>query len=216
MANCCICKKKLGVWGEDKLTLETGRECCYQCAPLLRRLEDADDSKLFFARLDELIKKMDNSSTEHDIREEIENKFHEMAIRKEFTRETENSCPVCGMPMKKTDTSCPRCSSIVTLKQTDTDYTKIATIYNNRFDQFEKNPIYEYRVETVADSPVLGIFDKNDVQKILREYAISGWKLHSAFTNEIGKNAALGINATINQTVLIFERCIKAEDTSTL
>lgn len=43
-------------------------------------------------------------------------------------------------------------------------------------------------------------------------YAIRGWHLHSAFTNEVGKNAALGINATINQTILIFERCIKPEE----
>ena len=50
------------------------------------------------------------------------------------------------------------------------------------------------------------------VQHLINNYAMNGWRLHSAFTNEVGKNAALGINATINQTVLIFERCIKTEE----
>ena len=62
------------------------------------------------------------------------------------------------------------------------------------------------------DSAVLGKFDQDKVQHLINNYAMNGWRLHSAFTNEVGKNAALGINATINQTVLIFERCIKTEE----
>lgn len=72
--------------------------------------------------------------------------------------------------------------------------------------------MYEYKVETVMDSAVLGKFDQDNTQRLINSYAINGWRLHTAFTNEVGKNAALGINATINQTVLIFERCIKAEE----
>ena len=60
------------------------------------------------------------------------------------------------------------------------------------------------------DSAILGKFDKEAVEKVLTEYATQGWHLHSSFSNEVGKNAAVGINATINQTILIFERCIKA------
>lgn len=58
----------------------------------------------------------------------------------------------------------------------------------------------------------------NSVQKALNEWSEKGWKLHTIFTNEIGKCSTssvigvfgLSINATINQTVLVFERCIKA------
>ena len=212
MANCCICGKKIGGWGEDKLTLTQGKECCYQCAPLIRSIESAENSDIFFSRLDELNQKMRNVSTPYDIQSMLETKYQEIAENKGYTRGDDHSCLVCGLPLKKGDISCQKCGAIIDNPNYKMNISEIASIYNKRFEQYRKNAMYEYKVETVMDSAVLGKFDKDKVQQTLRDYAVNGWKLHSAFTNEVGKNAALGINATINQTVLIFERCVKAVD----
>lgn len=63
-----------------------------------------------------------------------------------------------------------------------------------------------------------GEADSDVIQRTLSEYSEQGWRLHSVFTNEIGKSSSttiisflgININATIDQTVLIFERCIDA------
>lgn len=83
--------------------------------------------------------------------------------------------------------------------------------------QLAKNPLFEYRIVTVNDLST-GEIDDDKIQKVLNEWSGNGWTLHTIFTNEIGKTSSAasiggfgaGINATIDQTVLIFERCIKA------
>lgn len=83
--------------------------------------------------------------------------------------------------------------------------------------QLSKNPLFEYQVVVVNDLPD-GQADDDGIQKALNEWSWQGWKLHTIFTNEIGKSSTatsiigfgFGINATIEQTVLVFERCIKA------
>ena len=75
---------------------------------------------------------------------------------------------------------------------------------------------YEYATEYLRDSSN-GILDKSQLDSVLKKYSEEGWRLHSVFTNEAGKNAsstgigglALGSNSTIDITILIFERCIK-------
>lgn len=83
--------------------------------------------------------------------------------------------------------------------------------------QIAKNPLFEYQVIIVNDLPD-GSINDDDIQKKLNEWSIKGWKLHTIFTSEIGKTATstsvggfgTGINATIDQTILVFERCIKS------
>lgn len=87
---------------------------------------------------------------------------------------------------------------------------------NIKEKQIKKNPRYEYKMEVVTDNSS-GEIDKTNIQRLLSEYAMKGWRLHSVFVNEIGKTSSavtsnllgFGINATIDQTILIFERCIK-------
>lgn len=84
--------------------------------------------------------------------------------------------------------------------------------------QLNKNPVFEYKTECINDNPD-GTVNQNTIQHFLSEYAQQGWRLHSALSNEVGKNSSgvligylgLSLNATINQTLLIFERCIKPE-----
>ena len=83
-------------------------------------------------------------------------------------------------------------------------------------NQISKNPFYEYQV-IVVDNLKNGEIDKNKIQRELNEWSTKGWKLHSVFNNELGKTLTavhvgfLGasVNATIDETILIFERCIK-------
>ena len=72
---------------------------------------------------------------------------------------------------------------------------------------------YKYKVEIIADRGK-GNVDKAALQNMLDWYSGSGWRLVSSFTNEVGKNASaggyggvsIGTNATMDETVLIFEK----------
>ena len=86
-----------------------------------------------------------------------------------------------------------------------------------KLEQLSKNPLFEYKVVVINDLSY-GQVDNEKIQDTLNEWSEKGWRLHSIYSSEIGKNStAVSIsgfgsitNATIDQTVLIFERCIKA------
>ena len=78
------------------------------------------------------------------------------------------------------------------------------------------NPVYEYDVQYVYDK-ASGAANIEEIQRLLNDYASKRWRLHTIYVNELGKNsssvsiggASSGTNATIDQTVLIFERQIQ-------
>lgn len=74
------------------------------------------------------------------------------------------------------------------------------------------NEYYEYDVVSILNENH-GQIDRNRMQKILSQYSKQGWKLHTIYSNELGKNAVsllgLGVNATACEDVLIFERRIE-------
>lgn len=86
-------------------------------------------------------------------------------------------------------------------------------------DVIMKNPRYEYKTEFLRDS-YGGMLNKESLDGTLAAYAGDGWRLHSVFVNEAGKNSSsttiggmtTGTNATMDVTILIFERCIKPAD----
>ena len=49
--------------------------------------------------------------------------------------------------------------------------------------------------------------------ELINDHAKKGWKLHTVYSNELGKNALrilnIGVNTTACEDVLIFERRIK-------
>lgn len=73
---------------------------------------------------------------------------------------------------------------------------------------------YTYAVEIVKDSSG-GKTNSSALIYLLNEYGKEGYKLVSAFTNELGKNAVsvgnFGINSTADEVVLIFEKSIVEE-----
>ena len=71
---------------------------------------------------------------------------------------------------------------------------------------------YEYDVVTIINEGH-GQIDKQSILKVLNERAQQGWKLHTIYSNELGKNAVsllgLGVNSTACEDVLIFERRVE-------
>ena len=67
---------------------------------------------------------------------------------------------------------------------------------------------YEYTVEVVYDKG--GAANLQRINDILYDKGRSGWRLIAVSTNELGKNAVsvagFGVNATVDQTLLFFER----------
>ena len=57
----------------------------------------------------------------------------------------------------------------------------------------KRNLLYlnsEYEYETVVINDLItGEIDSEKLQKILESYALNGWRLHSVFTNEVGRNS---------------------------
>lgn len=83
-------------------------------------------------------------------------------------------------------------------------------------DVFDNNDLYEYEIESITDSAT-GYINKGELKELLTRYARKGWRLKFALTNELGINKssvgyggfATGTNATIDETLLIFERKVR-------
>lgn len=97
------------------------------------------------------------------------------------------------------------------LKNEETKKEKINNLKKNGIEEY-----YEYTSLEIIDDDD-GRVDVEYMISQINELALEGWKLISAFANELGKNTssvgiygfASGKNATIEQNILIFERKIK-------
>lgn len=80
----------------------------------------------------------------------------------------------------------------------------------------ELNDVFEYDVVSVLDKDHGGV-DVERLGNVLADHASKGWRLVSAFSNEVGRDSSLsefsgvsiGVNSTIDQNILIFERCVR-------
>ena len=98
-------------------------------------------------------------------------------------------------------------------------------LYAMRLDNLRKQNAegyYEYRVISLSD--VSGLFKKNSgrvnveaMTQALNDLVLDGWHLVTAYSNELGKNALsggvggalMGVNSTVDENILIFERFVK-------
>lgn len=114
---------------------------------------------------------------------------------------------------------CPKCGELVG-DNVDVCFKcrfNFITGYSEIKEQIESiNDIFEYDVVNIIDEPT-GELNTVQLNKELQEHGKQGWHLVTAISNELGKNSysggiggiTSGNNATIDQTVLIFERCVK-------
>ncbi len=97
--------------------------------------------------------------------------------------------------------------------------------YFSRIEQLrekEYTGYYEYKVISMTD--IGGLFKSNsgrvnieEMTMVLNELGVDGWHLVTAYSNELGKNALsggaggalLGVNSTVDENILIFERFVK-------
>lgn len=106
------------------------------------------------------------------------------------------TCPNCGELLGDSVKECFKCHYSYKYKE------------DAKREQLSKNSLFEYKVIVIEDLPS-GEVNTIKIQQTLDEWSEKGWRLHSVYSSEIGKNAIAVVNATINQTVMIFERCIK-------
>ena len=79
--------------------------------------------------------------------------------------------------------------------------------------RIENNSIYEYAIEKIIDMED-GQSPLSQIEISIMNHAKNGWRLHTIYTNEIGKTShpmvlRIGtVNATINETIIVYERVI--------
>ncbi len=132
------------------------------------------------------------------------------------------TCPNCGK--KLTDemikvNMCWECGYILDIKQVEDDdsVAKMQRVdLENRIKENQKRAYatsigrkIEYGVDTVVTNGD-GYTDAEDLEAVLNGRVENGWYLKSAYSNKLGENAirvlGFGVNSTVSQTVLIFER----------
>ena len=92
----------------------------------------------------------------------------------------------------------------------DMNMNKIkAVLHNKVLTEMVKDNEYDY---IVVPNKSDGSTDKEKIEKIIRNHAMQGWRLITMYSNEIGKNAIAGVNATMCEDIMVFERCIKGEN----
>lgn len=226
MANCSICGKSCGLMGGGKEPY-TSHELlvCNECGSFFKKLNQSiisvnrkefekykKDLKYISGKtlpeyqniIDEYLQNADNLFAKKAEEEGEHTDIPMEAIQRERT------CPICHHLIYQGESICGFCGYSLEEFYLTTEQRKEINI--NKQQQILKNAVYEYKVEIVSDSEILGKTNKSELEDTIMRYALNGWRLHSVTTNEIGKNAMLGINSTINNTILIFERCIKAAE----
>lgn len=224
MANCSICGKSCGLMGGGKEPY-TGHDLivCNNCGAFFKKLDQSIaslDRKEFEKYKQDLLHISKETPQEYKIiiekyLQEANEKFSQKEITEinnapTKTEPTDQICPICKHLIYQGNSVCDFCGYSIEEYHLTPEQRKEINLRKN--EQLLKNAFYEYKVEIISDSEILGKTSKADLESTITNYALDGWRLHSITTNEIGKNAMLGVNATINNTILIFERCIKATD----
>ena len=122
------------------------------------------------------------------------------------------NCPICKKNVNYDTEICSDCGFCFNTISA-IEWNEIAKIYNERLEQYKKNPFYEYDY-IVVPNKADGSTNKEYIKEIITNHAMQGWRLITMYSNEIGKNAitvgGVGTNITISEDVLVFERCIKS------
>lgn len=124
-------------------------------------------------------------------------------------------CPVCG---KKHHFNAKKCEcGCILINNPTLNIREVAEIYNNRLEQYKKNPLYEYDYIIVPNKDD-GSTNADKIRSIIINHAMQGWRLVTMYSNELGKNSmgvavggiGGGSNTTMCEDIMVFERCIKA------
>lgn len=194
MAKECVnCKQRIGfMTGEhfDGLLCDS----CYNefGGMSLIKLESESDPDKYIECYTKIASEIDNKANPNVDREKIKYEFHKR-IESRFKLITK--CGIQEYLQNKIDA-----------KEKEIKHVSYARSFNE---------FYEYDVVTIINEDH-GTIDKERMMNILSEHTKNGWRLHTIYSNELGKNAirilGLGINSTACEDVLIFERRIPEFD----
>lgn len=212
--NCTMCGKKIGGFGSKEFFFDTELELCVTCQNnvdiMKQRLENAKSLEDLESRYN---KTVDDINNKYSISDENKDVFigkfaniynSKKSVYTEF--ETLDKIMKSENERKKL------------LKDKESDIDTIIEERKNNSDIeniLKINDQYEYEVVTVADNPTGGT-NLNHLQGVLTKYSMYGWRLKTIVTNELGKNSSgvgvggvsAGVNSTIDQLILVFERKI--------
>ena len=128
-------------------------------------------------------------------------------------------CPKCGKPLYAT--YLPRNewkSKKDDEKKALVEKWKAEISKNDSKTQYtvsQTGTLYEYDVVTILNEDH-GRIDTEKMRTVISQKSQQGWRLHTVYSNELGKNAisllGLGVNTTACEDVLIFERLVKVDD----
>lgn len=108
-----------------------------------------------------------------------------------------DQCPKCHFDFKKQET-----------EEQERAKQEAAARASERALALLNNPRYEYTTATWFDAAS----ETEALTSVLSKYAEQGWRLHSVIQKEGVRTASptFGLStSSLNQTILIFERCIK-------
>ena len=122
-------------------------------------------------------------------------------------------CKKCGSVNPNGAVICSNCNA--QMNKTNLSFAeakrKAENEENKKQTYAKQSGEYEYDVVTVVNTRA-GLTDVDAIKRILDEKSSQGWRLISAYSNELGKNAlsvmGFGTNTTASQDVLYFERKI--------
>lgn len=131
------------------------------------------------------------------------------------------TCPNCGELVGDTVDSCFKCrynfrmGKVLSSNELKRDPEIVRVAEQLQKETILKNPVYEYKTVIVEDL-ANGKINIEAINSILTRYSNERWRLHSVLASEIGKNATginvggigVGVNATADEILLIFERII--------
>lgn len=213
--NCTMCGKKIGGFGSKEFFFDTELELCITCQTnvdiMKQRLENAKSLEDLESRYNKIVDDINNKYSISD-----ENKDIFIGKFANIYNSKKSACIEIEALDKIIKSENER-KKLLKDKESDIDTIIEERKNNSDIENILKiNDQYEYEVVTVTDDSTGGTNLKH-LQDVLTKYSMYGWKLKTMVTNELGKNSRVvsgtavssGVNSTIDQLILVFERKIR-------
>ena len=190
---CIVCGKKLGFINGEQLKGNICDNCFYDIAGNMEAiLERENNTENYIKYYENIQKKIDKNTFSIDKKERLNTLFFEEISYSHEKR--------FGIGMRAS----------IRIKEQKKEREIKHRAYAKSLNEF-----YEYDVVTIINENH-GTVDKTKMMNILSEHARNGWRLHTMYSNELGKSAlsllGFGVNSTACEDVLIFERRIPELD----
>ena len=167
----------------------SGIQMCEECFRKLSKLRDSNKEMIYYFKNSENLKNATDKAKDY-LNDVIDRKLVELGVTYEQLLDEENMLIA-------------------------EEHRLMAEEHSKQSYALNTVGLYEYDVVTILNKEH-GLVDKEQMNKILQAHAADGWRLHTIYSNELGKNAisllGLGTNSTACEDVLIFERKLKNDN----